>query len=94
VNSFRVHISTEGQAPQPHIVGIFQLSKTLDMFREDGPLDVFLEVGHSNHFYLNYNKGWNGVIFVHTGPYEDQNFKFRVDFRDRPQLPFVMFTPL
>ena len=41
-----------------------------------------------------YTKGWNGVIFVRSGPYEGGIFKFRIDFTLRYplNLPTVMFT--
>ena len=40
-------------------------------------------------------KGWNGVIFVHDGPYEGGVFKFRIDFTLKYPLtlPTVMFSP-
>ena len=40
-------------------------------------------------------KGWNGVIFVKDGPYEDGIFKFRIDFTLKYplNLPTVMFSP-
>jgi ubiquitin-protein ligase len=39
-------------------------------------------------------KGWNGVIFVHQGPYQDGVFKFRIDFPQLYQTPVVMFSAL
>ena len=38
-------------------------------------------------------KGWNGVIFVHSGPYELGVFKFRISFAMKHPLtlPTVMF---
>ena len=42
---------------------------------------------------ISYTKGWNGVIFVHSGPYEQGVFKFRIDFTLKYplQLPTVLF---
>lgn len=40
-------------------------------------------------------KGWNGVLFVHQGPYEGGVFKFRIDFPMAGfplNLPSVRFT--
>jgi ubiquitin-protein ligase len=39
------------------------------------------------------SRGWNGVIFVHQGPYEEGVFKFRIDFPKIYSTPVVMFTP-
>ena len=42
---------------------------------------------------IKYTKGWNGVIFVHSGPYEQGVFKFRIDFTLKYplHLPAVLF---
>jgi len=40
-------------------------------------------------------KGWNGLIFVHTGWYEASAFKFKIDFPQSTNfmtdLPTVLF---
>ena len=44
---------------------------------------------------IKYTKGWNGVLFIHNGPYEEGVFKFRIDFTLKYplNLPTVMFSP-
>ena len=39
-------------------------------------------------------KGWNGILFVHDGPYEGGVFKFKIDFplKYPLNLPQVTFT--
>ena len=41
-------------------------------------------------------KGWDGVLFVYSGPYEGSIFKFRIEFPDNYPLepPQVMFKPM
>ena len=38
------------------------------------PLGLYLTPREENEL------GWNGVIFVHTGAYQDGVFKFSIDF--------------
>ena len=40
-------------------------------------------------------KGWNGVVWVHSGPYAgDHSFKFRIDFPQFLKMPVVKFSTL
>lgn len=41
----------------------------------------------------NITKRWDGVIFVHSGPYESFNFKFKICFPQKRIHPTVIFPP-